>query len=107
MPEAPVPTYYRIKVALLEEIGRGEFLPGQSFITEREVCARFGVSRTTAVRVLGELERDGVLTRHRGRGSFVSGGPGPAEERAHGSGTRLIGCIFHALHGQHPMAIIR
>jgi LacI family fructose operon transcriptional repressor len=108
MPEAPVPTYYRIKVALLEEIGRGEYVPGRSFITEREVCARFGVSRTTAVRVLGELERDGVLTRHRGRGSFVSGAsPGLLEERMQGSNPRLIGCIFNALRGQHTLSIIR
>jgi len=104
--EAPLPSYYRIKAALLAEIGRGEYMPGQSFVTEREVCARFGVSRITAVRALSDLAHDGVLTRHRGRGTFVTRLPElpPGSEAA---GTRLVGCIFTHLHGHHPMAVIR
>jgi len=106
MSEVPLPSYYRIKAALLAEIGRGEYMLGQSFVTEREVCARFGVSRTTAVRALTDLVHEGVLTRHRGRGTFVTSpaAPPPASDAA---GTRLVGCIFTHLHGQHPMAIIR
>lgn len=109
MPDTRVPNYLRIKSALLEEINRGLYLPDRSFITEREICERFGVSRATAVRALGELVHDGVLTRHRGRGTFVTtpNNLTAPREADTDNKTRLIGCIFHRLQGQHPMSIIR
>ena len=99
-----------IKLALLEEIKQGAYPLDRSFITEREICRRFGVSRATAVRTLSELVHEGILLRQRGRGSFVvppldSGSalrPSDGDRNA-----RLIGCIFHHLRGNHPMSIIQ
>jgi GntR family transcriptional regulator, arabinose operon transcriptional repressor len=100
---APRPKYFQIKQALLEDINRGNYLPGHSFITEREVCGTFGVSRITAVRALNELVRDGVLVRRQGRGTFVAGEP---ETPRRSGGERMIACLFHEIHGQHVMDIL-
>jgi DNA-binding FadR family transcriptional regulator len=45
---------------------------------ERELAARYGLSRTAVRRWLDDLERSGAVTRHVGRGTFVT--PAPAEE---------------------------
>lgn len=100
------PKYEQVKLALLEDISRGSYVPGRSFITEREVCRRFGVSRITAVRALNELVQSGVLVRQQGRGTFVAEGPGP-ERPPQGPGGRMIACLFHEIHGQHVMEILQ
>jgi GntR family transcriptional regulator, arabinose operon transcriptional repressor len=99
----PLPKWYGIKQALLDDINRGNYLPGHSFITEREVCGTFGVSRITAVRALNELVHDGVLVRHQGRGTFVAGG---RDVPRRGGGAHLIGVVFHEIHGHHVMDIL-
>lgn len=66
-----------VKSALVRSIAAGEFDHDQPFITQRELVERFGVSTTTAVRVLNDLARDGVVVRRRGLGTFVAR-PGPA-----------------------------
>ena len=66
------PLYERIKRALRTEIADGRYVAGQPFVTQREVCARFGVSTITAVRALNDLVAEGILVRRRGRGTFVA-----------------------------------
>ena len=46
--------------------------PGAAIPPERELCARFEVSRMTLRRAIEELVRDGYLDRQHGRGTFVS-----------------------------------
>ncbi|HET7385685.1 MAG TPA: LacI family DNA-binding transcriptional regulator [Nocardioidaceae bacterium] len=60
-----------VKSSLREAIARGEYAPDQPFITQREIVERFDVSTTTAVRALNDLVTDGLVTRRRGRGTFV------------------------------------
>ncbi|BDM67016.1 GntR family transcriptional regulator [Streptomyces nigrescens] len=65
-----IPKYYAAKVeiaALLAELGEGEVLP-----TERELAARFEVSRETLRQALRELVLEGRL-RRAGRGTVVAG----------------------------------
>jgi|SRR5882757_207348 len=99
------PLYEQIKHTLRAAIAAEEYDADRPFITEREVCARFGVSTTTAVRALNELVVEGVLFRRRGRGTFVAdrraeprpgGGAGP---------DRLVACIMHG-QGPHRSAIL-
>lgn len=71
-PPSGVALFAWVKQELLDSIGRGEFSPDEPFITQREIVERFGVSTTTAVRALNELVADGVVVRHRGRGTFVA-----------------------------------
>lgn len=55
---------------LLRRLER-DLQPGQQFPTEQALCAEFGVSRETVREALRALEEDGLIARHRGRGSFV------------------------------------
>jgi DNA-binding LacI/PurR family transcriptional regulator len=89
---ANMPLYEQIKQALTEEIEAGGFDPAVPFVTQREVCERFGVSTITAVRALNDLVAEGVLVRRRGQGTFV------AEGRRVDSGG-AIACIVNGLHG--------
>jgi GntR family transcriptional regulator, arabinose operon transcriptional repressor len=84
-PPTGVALFAWVKQELLDSIGRGEFSPDQPFITQREIVERFGVSTTTAVRALNELVADGVVTRRRGRGTFVAQRPAAGRPAAAGA----------------------
>ncbi|MEM8986240.1 MAG: GntR family transcriptional regulator [Pseudomonadota bacterium] len=67
----PTPLYHQIYTVLKNRITNGVYpfntvLPG-----EQELCKSFGVSRITIKRALGELAAEGVVSRHRGRGTVV------------------------------------
>jgi len=64
------PKYSRLKEDLLAMI-RG-LDPGSAIPTERELCALYGVSRTTVRQALQELVYEGQLYRRQGRGTFVA-----------------------------------
>jgi GntR family transcriptional regulator len=68
------PVYQQLNVLLRELIRRGEFAPGQQFLTERQICERFEVSRATANKALSNLVAEGVLEFKKGIGTFVRGG---------------------------------
>lgn len=68
--------------ALFERnIGSGAWTPGMKLPTERELERQFGIPRNKLRKVLKRLEADGKITRHVGRGSFVSE-HGPIERSA-------------------------
>lgn len=58
-----------------EKIREGVWLPGHRLPTERALEVRFGVARNTIRKGLKQLERDGKIVRHVGRGSFVADHP--------------------------------
>lgn len=64
--------YEKIYAAIVEKIETGVFKEGEQIYTEKEIKDLFGVSSTTAVRVLSELENNGYIFRVQGKGSFVS-----------------------------------
>ncbi|HEY6056403.1 MAG TPA: GntR family transcriptional regulator [Candidatus Limnocylindrales bacterium] len=55
-----------------ERIRSGEWPAGSRLPPERELCRLFDASRATLRHALGELERRGLITRHQGRGTFVT-----------------------------------
>lgn len=67
-----LPLYRQIVQELHASVLRGEYVPGKPFISQREVCDRFGVSTATAVRALNEMVGQGIVVRRRGRGTFVA-----------------------------------
>jgi multiple sugar transport system substrate-binding protein len=71
-PQLPIPLYFQLKTLLLEEILRGRYGPDQRLPTEHELCDRYAISRTPVTRALTELADEGVILRHRRRGSFVN-----------------------------------
>lgn len=108
MGERRLPKYEMIRRELQSEIANGDRLPGQRFITERELCERFGVSSTTAVRVLNDLVREGLLVRRQGSGTFVAENHEEVTEPEYlGGDGRTVACIFADLSGRHVLEIIR
>jgi ABC-type glycerol-3-phosphate transport system substrate-binding protein/DNA-binding transcriptional regulator YhcF (GntR family) len=71
-PTQPIPLYFQLKTLLLEEILGGTYGADGRLATEHELCARYGISRTPVNRALSELAEEGVLLRHRRRGTFVN-----------------------------------
>ena len=68
----PIPPYFQLKTLLLEAILAGDLGPGERLPTEHELCERYAISRTPVSRALSELADEGVILRHRRRGSFVN-----------------------------------
>lgn len=68
----PIPKYYKIYDALLEQIKKGEFKEYDRFYTDTELIERFGVSRGTIREAVKLLIQQGYLVREQGRGTFVT-----------------------------------
>lgn len=66
------PVYQRIQRAIREKIERGKLKPGDAVSSERELARVHGVSLMTARNALTGLERQGVVERRRGAGTFVA-----------------------------------
>lgn len=69
--QGPVPLYYQLEQHLRSRIADEEFLPGASLPTEDQICREYKVSRITVRRALDGLQRQGLIERRRGLGSFV------------------------------------
>ncbi|MCA9690801.1 MAG: GntR family transcriptional regulator [Nannocystaceae bacterium] len=70
--DAPLPLYHQLKLILVSRIERGDYRPGDLIPGEQELQDRFGLSRTTVRQALREMELEGLVTRYRGRGTFVA-----------------------------------
>lgn len=68
------PVYQQLNRALRRMMGGRRFGVGDRFLTEREVCREFSVSRPTANKALSTLVAEGVLEFRKGVGTFVRGG---------------------------------
>lgn len=67
-------------LALAEEIREGRYPEGRPMPSESQLATRFGVSRTTVRVILSRLEREGLIYRQQGRGTFARpGGPSAAK----------------------------
>lgn len=69
---SPLPLYHQLKQLLMDRIHRGDWKPGDLIPGEHELQDTFRLSRTTVRQAMQELEREGYVTRHRGRGTFVA-----------------------------------
>jgi GntR family transcriptional regulator len=67
-----VPAYQRIQGAVRRIIASGGLRPGDAVPSERELARVHEVSLMTARHALATLEREGVVERRRGVGTFVS-----------------------------------
>ncbi|MFI6375665.1 FadR/GntR family transcriptional regulator [Streptomyces sp. NPDC050546] len=75
----PADTSGQVRALIEDGLRSGEFVPGSRLPTERALAADLDTSRAAVRQALGVLERDGVITRHVGRGTFVAG-PASREE---------------------------
>ena len=80
-----------IRAYLLEAVVQGAVGPGGKLPTERELAARFDLPRNTVRKTLAQLEAEGTITRHVGRGTFLADTGGfPADSITHTSPAELM-----------------
>lgn len=65
------PLYYQLYSVLKERIVSGEYQVGSILPSESDMIQEFGVSRITVRRALSDLENDGYIEKHKGKGSIV------------------------------------
>jgi GntR family transcriptional regulator len=66
-----VARYYRLYELLSAALRDGTIAPESALPSEPELCARYGISRTTVRRALDRLEREGRIVRRRGSGTYA------------------------------------
>jgi DNA-binding FadR family transcriptional regulator len=71
-----------IRAFITERISAGDWAPGDSLPTERALSAEYGIARNTVRALLHELEREGVIVRHIGKGTYVADKRGNAKGMA-------------------------
>ncbi|MGI8908651.1 MAG: substrate-binding domain-containing protein [Candidatus Sumerlaeaceae bacterium] len=84
---ASVPRYEKLMQLLREKMTSGEFKVGDRFFSQNVLMKKYALSFATVTRAMNELEREGLLVREQGRGTFVRslpngrGGPESQERR--------------------------
>src|SRR5688500_4686304 len=75
----------RVRDFIVNAASDGTLAPGARLPTERELAKRFSVPRNAVRRTLAQLEAEGAITRHVGRGTFLAGSAATGSELdAHG-----------------------
>jgi GntR family transcriptional regulator len=69
---SPIPYYAQLMAALRDAIEGGVWEPGEQMPSEAELCDMFELSRTPVRQALDELEREGLISRIKGKGTFVA-----------------------------------
>lgn len=87
---SPIPLYQQLKALLAARIESGHWRPGDPVPGDQELVARYAVSRATVRQAFRELEEAGLVTRHRGRGTFVAR---PKLAHGPGAGLRLVDAL--------------
>jgi len=69
---SPVPFYYQLRQLLERAVADRVLAAGDQIPTEASLCERYDVSRTVVRQALSDLERTGLVTRLKGKGTFVA-----------------------------------
>jgi GntR family transcriptional regulator len=72
LPISATPLYEQIKTALRARILDGTYAPHSQMPSENDLCAMFNVSRITVRQALGDLQKEGLVFKLHGKGTFVS-----------------------------------
>ena len=78
-----LPKYAQLREALLAAIDDGYWAPGQRIPNETVIAASTRYSLGTVQKALNELVHTGVVTRHRGKGTFVAARQGQMNAPLH------------------------
>jgi GntR family transcriptional regulator len=70
--ESHIPYYIQLMDILKEKVQQAEWAPGDQISGEQDLCEHYQVSRTVVRQALRELEYEGVITRQKGKGTFIS-----------------------------------
>src|SRR5258708_35385098 len=69
--DSPVAPYQQVAAALRAQIKRGKLKPGDRIPSIEQICATFGVARTTARKAVAVLVDEGLAEVTTGWGTFV------------------------------------
>ncbi|MCF7944570.1 MAG: GntR family transcriptional regulator [Spirochaetia bacterium] len=70
--ENETPLYSQLVLIIKQCIHSGELQPGDKMPSESEICTKYEISRSTARQAFGRLEKEGLIYRRRGLGSFIA-----------------------------------
>jgi GntR family transcriptional regulator len=70
--ESHIPYYLQLIELLKEQILQQKWVPGDQIPGEQDLGETYGISRTVIRQALRELELEGIITRHKGKGTFVA-----------------------------------
>ncbi len=84
-PGEPIPKYYQIKKIIKSQIDGGALKPGDKLPSVYLLADQLHVTKVTADKAFAELEKDGLVKRAQGRGTFVAE-PAPEPAAGHDSG---------------------
>ncbi|HXQ26787.1 MAG TPA: PLP-dependent aminotransferase family protein [Candidatus Acidoferrales bacterium] len=74
-PESHIPLYVQLRDQLRALVHSGELRTGDRIPASRELAGQLGVHRTTVANAYAELESEGLIQGHVGRGTFICGTP--------------------------------
>ncbi|HXX21415.1 MAG TPA: PLP-dependent aminotransferase family protein [Candidatus Acidoferrum sp.] len=74
-PESHIPLYVQLRDQLRALVHSGELRTGDRIPASRELASQLGVHRTTVANAYAELESEGLIEGHVGRGTFICGMP--------------------------------
>ncbi|WP_249315457.1 GntR family transcriptional regulator [Bacillus sp. FJAT-49711] len=67
-----LPLYYQLMDIIIRKIDSGELKDHDKLPSERELCEMYNVSRTTVRQTMQELEKEQLIYKQHGKGTFVS-----------------------------------
>jgi 2-aminoadipate transaminase len=70
-PESHIPLYIQLRDQLRSLVHAGDLRPGDRIPASRELALILGVHRTTVANAYAELESEGLIEGHVGRGTFI------------------------------------
>ncbi|MBU5445213.1 GntR family transcriptional regulator [Paenibacillus sp. MSJ-34] len=92
------PLYQRIQYDIIRRIQSGELAEGDLVPSEKDLSLQYGVSRITAKNALNGLVERGLLSRYRGKGTFVRTSPEAKRRRTFPTGdNKTIAVILPAM----------
>lgn len=71
-PDQPAPLYHQLYLVVKRKIESGDLRQGTLLPAEKDIAEFFDVSRITVKRALDDLEAEGYVSRHRGRGTHIT-----------------------------------
>ena len=103
--ESKVPIYIQVEDQIRSLIAAGQLRPGDQLPTIRELAAELRVNYNTIARIYLDLDRDGVISTQRGRGTFVAGVP-DEDQMAQVRREKLDAIVRSALNEAHTLGYV-
>lgn len=98
---SPIPLYFQLKETIRQNIDDSVYVPGDILPSENELSDKYKISRMTVKQALDSLAADGIVTRVKGKGTFV------ADKKIEQNILGLTGFSEDmALRGMHPSSVI-